>query len=76
MTKRLGIFAILGGWLLDDAGLQERFSSRDDALGAARRRAGLTRWRGEKAEVLAQETAGGPLSVVDPPAPGGATRGR
>jgi hypothetical protein len=66
-TRRFGVFATFRGWLLADADRAEVYESRSDAVATARRLAHLARWRGGKAEVLAQDRPGGTLTVIDPP---------
>ncbi len=66
-TRRFGVFATIRGWLLADADSGETFATRTDAVASARRLAHVARWRGDAAEVLAQDRAGGPLRVIDPP---------
>ncbi|HZZ90725.1 MAG TPA: hypothetical protein VFE13_20545 [Caulobacteraceae bacterium] len=65
-TRRFGVFATLRGWLVADPDLIQDFDSRSEAVGAARRLAHIARWRGSRAEVLAQDEPGGPLTVIDP----------
>jgi hypothetical protein len=66
-TRRFGVFATVRGWLLADADRAEVYESRTLAIATARRLAHLARWRGGDAEVLAQDRAGGTLTVIDPP---------
>ena len=66
-TRRLGVFAMLRGWLLADADRFETFETRADAIATARRRAHVARWQGSEAEVVAQDSMGGALKVIDPP---------
>ena len=67
-TRRFGVFATVRGWLLAEADrardLRDPFSA---AVATARRLAHVTRWRGARAEVLAQARPGGTLTVIDPP---------
>jgi hypothetical protein len=65
-TRRFGVFATLRGWLVADRDRSQAYDSRSDAVGAARRLAHLARWRGSKAEVVAQDEPGGRLTVIDP----------
>ena len=65
-TRRFGVFATIRGWLLADDVSGETFASRRDAVATARRLAHLARWRGGRAEVLAQDRPGGALRVIDP----------
>ena len=65
MTARIAVVADQAGWRLAELGQQERFESRREALGEAMRRAGVARWRGEGAEVLAQDGPGEALRQVD-----------
>jgi hypothetical protein len=67
MRLRLGVFATARGWIVGDRGQQQRFEDRGEAMNAARRQAGVARWRGDEAEIVAQDLPGGPLAVVDPP---------
>lgn len=69
LTRRLGVFATIRGWLLADGSSGETFETRTAAVATARRLAHLTRWRGGRAEVLAQDRAGGALEIIDPPNP-------
>lgn len=64
---RFGVFATIGGWLVARTDRHELYHGRDEALRAAVRQAHVARWRGASAEVVAQDEAGGSLSVVDPP---------
>jgi hypothetical protein len=64
-TRRFGVFATIRGWLLADDVSGETFATRNDAVATARRLAHLARWRGARAEVVAQDRAGGALSVID-----------
>jgi hypothetical protein len=66
-TRRFGVFATVRGWLLAEADRAEVYESRTLAIATARRLAHLARWRGGRAEVLAQDRAGGTLTVIDPP---------
>jgi len=68
-TRRFGVFATLRGWLVAAPQLTQDFDSRSEAVGAARRLAHVARWRGARAEVVAQDEPGGPLTVIDPQAP-------
>ena len=70
LTRRLGVFATIRGWLLADGDFGETFETRKAAIAAGRRLAHLTRWRGGRAEVVAQDKPGGSLRVIDP-SPGG-----
>jgi hypothetical protein len=65
-TRRFGVFATIRGWLLADDVSGETFATRRDAVATARRLAHLARWRGGRAEVLAQDRPGGALRVIDP----------
>ena len=67
MRLRLGVFATARGWVVADPKQQQRFDSRGEAMKAARRQVGVARWRGDEAEIVAQDLPGGPLAVVDPP---------
>jgi hypothetical protein len=69
MTQRLGVFAAAGGWLVAHEDHLERFDTRCEAMAAAVRLAHVARWRGDAAEVVSQEHAGGALTRVDPPVP-------
>jgi hypothetical protein len=51
---------------LADDGRGEIFTTRNSAVATARRLAHVARWRGARAEVVAQDRAGGALRVVDP----------
>jgi hypothetical protein len=64
-TRRFGVFATIRGWLLADDVSGETFSTRNDAVATARRLAHLARWRGARAEVVAQDRPGGALRVID-----------
>jgi hypothetical protein len=64
-TRRFGVFATIRGWLLADDVSGETFATRSDAVATARRLAHLARWRGGRAEVLAQDRPGGALRVID-----------
>jgi hypothetical protein len=64
-TRRFGVFATIRGWLLADPDRVQDFDTRTEAVAAARRMAHVTRWRGAKAEVVAQDRAGGALRVID-----------
>ena len=64
---RFGVFATIGGWLVARTDRHELYKARDEAIEAAVRQAHVARWRGADAEVVAQDAAGGSLSVVDPP---------
>jgi hypothetical protein len=64
---RFGVFATIGGWLVARTDRHELYGARDEAIEAAVRQAHVARWRGADAEVVAQDAAGGSLSVVDPP---------
>ena len=64
-TRRFGVFATIRGWLLADPDRVQDFDTRTEAVAAARRMAHVTRWRGAKAEVVAQDRAGGPLRIID-----------
>ena len=64
---RFGVFATIGGWLVARTDRHELYKARDEAIEAAVRQAHVARWRGGDAEVVAQDEAGGSLSVVDPP---------
>jgi hypothetical protein len=66
---RFGVFATIRGWLVARTDAHEFYRTRDDAMREAVRQAHVARWRGAAAEVLAQDEAGGTLSVIDPPAP-------
>ena len=66
LTRRFGVFATIRGWLLADPDRIQDFDTRTEAVAAARRLAHVTRWRGARAEVLAQDRPGGPLTVIDP----------
>jgi hypothetical protein len=66
-TRRFGVFATIGGWLLTDDVNGETFTTRNAAVATARRLAHVARWRGARAEVLAQDRPGGVLRVIDPP---------
>ena len=72
---RFGVFATIRGWLVARSDRHEFYSTRDDAMRAAVREAHVARWRGDAAEVLAQDEAGGTLMVIDPPAPEGSPAG-
>jgi len=61
---RFGVFATIGGWLVARTDRHELYGARDEAIEAAVRQAHVARWRGA---VVAQDAAGGSLSVVDPP---------
>lgn len=65
--RRFGVFATIRGWLLADEADSETFATWGDAVATARRLAHVARWRGARAEVLAQDRPGGPLKVIDPP---------
>jgi hypothetical protein len=65
-TRRFGVFATIRGWLLADADSIETFETRTDAVASARRLAHVARWRGGRAEVVAQDRPGGALTVIDP----------
>ncbi|HEX3916999.1 MAG TPA: hypothetical protein VHW60_06640 [Caulobacteraceae bacterium] len=67
MRLRLGVFATARGWVVGDAKQQQTFDDRSEAMNAARRQAQVARWRGDEAEIVAQDLPGGPLAVVDPP---------
>jgi hypothetical protein len=41
------------------------FDTRTEAVAAARRLAHVTRWRGARAEVVAQDRPGGALRIID-----------
>lgn len=64
---RFGVFATIRGWLLADSVSGETFATRSDAIATARRLAHVDRWRGGRAEVLAQDRPGGRLKRIDPP---------
>jgi len=64
-TRRFGVFATIRGWLLADPDRVQDFDSRTEAVAAARRMAHVTRWRGARAEVVAQDRPGGVLRVID-----------
>ncbi len=64
MRLRLGVFAIAEGWVVASQAQMERFADRAEAMRAARRRAGVARWRGADVEILAQESPGGALAVA------------
>jgi hypothetical protein len=64
------VFATVRGWLLAGESLGETFETRTAAIATARRLAHVIRWRGGKAEVVAQDRPGGTLSVIDPPTDG------
>ena len=66
-TRRIGVFATIRGWLLADGVSGETFPTRNDAVATARRLAHVARWRGGRAEVVAQDRSGGALRVIDPP---------
>ncbi|HXQ13286.1 MAG TPA: hypothetical protein VN814_01535 [Caulobacteraceae bacterium] len=66
-TRRFGVFATIRGWLLADDVSGETFATRGDAVATARRLAHVARWRGARAEVVAQDRPGGALKVIDPP---------
>ena len=65
-TRRFGVFATIRGWLLADPDRVQDFDSRTEAVSAALRLAHVSRWRGARAEVVAQDRAGGPLRIIDP----------
>jgi hypothetical protein len=65
---RFGVFASIRGWLVARADRHEHYRTRADAMQAAVQAAHVSRWRGVAAEVVAQDEAGGTLSVIDPPA--------
>lgn len=65
-TRRFGVFATVRGWLLADDASSETFATRTDAVAMARRLAHVARWRGVRAEVVAQDRPGGVLKVIDP----------
>jgi hypothetical protein len=68
MRLRYGVFATTEGWVVADQAHTQRFDDRAEAMQAARRRANVARWRGDEAEILAQDLPGGALAVVvDPP---------
>jgi hypothetical protein len=69
-TRRFGVFATIRGWLLADGASGETYPTRTDAVATARRLAHVTRWRGGRAEVVAQDRPGGALRVIDPPRDG------
>ena len=64
---RFGVFATIRGWLVARVDQQELYRTRADAMQAAVRAAHVARWRGTAAEVVAQDEAGGSLSIIDPP---------
>ncbi len=64
-TRRFGVFATIRCWLLADPDRVHDFDTRNDAVAAARRLAHVTRWRGTRAEVVAQYRAGGALRIID-----------
>ncbi|HLY80335.1 MAG TPA: hypothetical protein VKQ70_13220 [Caulobacteraceae bacterium] len=70
-TRRFGVFATIRGWLLADPDRVQDFDTRTEAMAAARRLAHVTRWRGARAEVVAQDRAGGPLRIIDGSEPDG-----
>jgi hypothetical protein len=70
-TRRFGVFATLRGWVVVDPEQILEFDTRNDAVGAARKLAHVARWRGAWAEVVAQDTPGGLLQVIDPPSSDG-----
>lgn len=65
MTARIAVVADQAGWRLAEPDQQARFETRREALSEAMRRAGVARWRGESAEVLAQDGPGEALHQVD-----------
>jgi hypothetical protein len=65
MTHRFGVFATTGGWVVADKRQTRMFGSRVDAIDAARRQAGVARWRGAETEIIAQDRPGGALAVVE-----------
>lgn len=65
MTQRFGVFATTDGWLVALENHLERFDTRGEAMAAALKLAQVTRWRGDAAEVISQEHAGGALTAVD-----------
>jgi hypothetical protein len=71
LTRRFGVFATIRGWLLADPDRIQDFDTRTEAVAAARRLAHVTRWRGARAEVLAQDRPGGALRIIDPSEPDG-----
>jgi hypothetical protein len=64
-TRRFGVFATIRGWLLADPDRVQDFDTRSEAVAAARRLAHVSRWRGARAEVVAQDRPGGALRVID-----------
>ncbi len=64
-TRRFGVFATIRGWLLADSDRVQDFDTRNEAVAAARRLAHVARWRGTRAEVVAQDRAGGVLRIID-----------
>jgi hypothetical protein len=64
-TRRFGVFATIRGWLLADSDRVQDFDTRTEAVAAARRMAHVTRWRGARAEVVAQDRQGGALRIID-----------
>jgi hypothetical protein len=71
LTRRFGVFATIRGWLLADPDRIQDFDTRTEAVAAARRLAHVPRWRGARAEVLAQDRPGGALRIIDPSEPDG-----
>ena len=71
-TRRFGVFATIRGWLLADSDRVQDFDTRTEAVAAARRMAHVTRWRGARAEVVAQDRQGGALRIIDASEPDGA----
>jgi len=69
MRLRYGVFATTEGWVVADHAHTQRYDDRAEAMQAARRQANIARWRGDEAEILAQDESGGALAVVDPPQP-------
>jgi hypothetical protein len=67
MRLRYGVFATTEGWVVADQARTQRFDDRAEAMQAARRQANVARWRGDEAEIVAQDVSGGALAVVDPP---------
>jgi hypothetical protein len=66
MRLRLGVFATTEGWVVADREHKRRFEDRGEAMRKARRQANVARWRGDEAEILAQDLPGGVLAVIDP----------
>ncbi|HEY1751191.1 MAG TPA: hypothetical protein VGG29_08000 [Caulobacteraceae bacterium] len=59
------MFATTDGWMAALGDELQRFDTRGEAMAAALKLAQVTRWRGDAAEVISQDHAGGVLTAVE-----------